>query len=576
MFFLIITVMSKSIYVCSRLEHPNPVRYRLEEICSRLAPENIKSARPEVLVNGDIAFGIINPVKSIVVKGKSLLLGTLFEDTEQWDIPGSSFPDGTYALFRENEGYVEVVTDPAASRTIWYYFDEDQFVASTSQRAIIMYLKSFSFDDRVIPWMLSTGTLGPFSWDKRIRRVQNDSSVLLDRKKWSISLKSNPIEFIPVNRTEDEYEELLKEILREVTGGLRPDYSSWVVPLSGGYDSRAIICLLLESSVGKERPTTITWGTRAALNVRGNDACVAAGLAKALNVENRYFVYEESDASIEEIIGRFISSGEGRIDDLSDYMDGFATWESISEAGIEGIIRGDESFGWHPVTSEQSVRLNVECGLCTDYSNLKDYEKLAIPHQEVPDYLRRKEKETLSTWRDRIFIEYMQPVVQAALTDLKLAFVEQINPLLSGRVLKIVRQMPDQLRDGRTLFKKLVRSISPDFEFATSPSSLSRCKILKQEKVTGMLKQELSGSDVRSLFSKEFLLHVLQDIKEVNQRESQEQIASDNFSVKKMVPSFVKQAVRTTFALPRLDGNLLAFRVMMINRMNLLLCGDSR
>lgn len=568
--------MSKSIYVCSRLEHPNSVRYRLEDICSRLAPENIRSARPEVMVNGDIAFGIITPAKSLVVKGKSLFLGALFEEAEQWHIPGSSFPDGTYALFRENEGFVEVVTDPAGSRTIWYYFDEDQFIASTSQRAIIMYLRSFSFDERVIPWMLSTGTLGPFSWDKRINRVQTDSSVMLDRKKWSISLKSNPVEFNTVKRTENEYEEMLKQKLREVCGNLRPDYSSWVVPLSGGYDSRAIICLLLESCNGTNRPLTITWGTREALNVRGNDACVAAGLAKVLNVDNKYFVYEESDSSIEEIFDRFISTGEGRIDDLSDYMDGFATWKSISEAGIEGIIRGDESFGWHHVTSEQSVRLNVECALCTDYSNLKDYEKYEVPHQEVPDYLRRKEKETLSTWRDRIFIEYMQPVVQAALTDLKLAYVEQINPLLSGKVLKLVRQMPDPMRDDRTLFKRFVRSLSPDFEFATSPSSLSRCKILKQSKVTGMLKRELSGSDVRSLFSKEFILHVLQDIKEVNQRESQEQIASDNFSMKKLVPSFFKQAVRTTFALPRLDGNLLAFRVMMINRMNLLLCGDSR
>ena len=568
--------MSKSIYVCSRLEHPNSVKYRLEDICSRLAPENIRSARPEVVVNGDIAFGIITPAKNLVVKGKSLLLGALFEETEQWDIPGSSFPDGTFALFRENEGFVEIVTDSAGSRTIWYYFDEDQFIASTSQRAIIMFLKSFSFDERVIPWMLSTGTLGPFSWDKRLKRVHTDSSVLLDKRKWNLSVKSNPIEFSPVKRTDAEYEELLKEKLREVTGRLKPDYSRWVVPLSGGYDSRAIICLLLESCNGTNRPLTITWGTRAALNVKGNDAGVAAGLAKVLNVENRYFVYEESDASIEEIFGRFISSGEGRIDDLSDYMDGFATWKLISEAGIEGIIRGDESFGWTPVTSEQSVRLNVECGLCTDYSNLKDYEKLAIPHQEVPDYLRKKEKETLSSWRDRIFLEYMQPVVQSALTDLKLAYVEQLNPLLSGKVLKIVRQMPDQLRDGRALFKRVVRSISPDFEFATSPSSLSRSKILKQEKVTGMLKRELSGTEVKNLFSKEFLQHVNQDIKEVSQRESQEKMASSNNSVKKLVPSFFKQAVRTTFALPRLDGNLLAFRVMMVNRMNLLLCSDCR
>jgi len=569
--------MSKSIYVCSRLEHPNSVRYRLEDICSRLAPENIRSARPEVVVNGDIAFGIITPAKSLVVKGKSLLLGALLEEAEQWNIPGSSFPDGTYALFRENEGFVEVVTDPAGSRTIWYYFDEDQFIASTSQRAIIMYLRSFSFDERAIPWMLSTGTLGPFSWDNRINRVQTDSSVLLDRQKWSISIKSNPIEFNPVKKTEEEFDVLLKEKLREVIGSLKPDYTRWVVPLSGGYDSRAIICLLLESCNGTHRPLTITWGTREAINVRGNDAFVAEGLSKLLNVENRYYVYEGTEAHLEEVLNRFISYGEGRIDNISDYMDGFAVWKSITDSGIEGIIRGDEAFGWNKVTSQQAVRINVECGLCSDFANLKDYEKYGVPYQEIPDMLRRKEKETLSSWRDRLFLVYMQPVVQAALTDLKLAFVEQINPLLSGKILKIVRQMPDQMRDERMLFKKLVRSLSPDFEFATSPSSQSLSRIMRERKFVEILKRDLKGNEIKDIFSSEFLLYVLKGINEDNQREEKYKTpATYNLSIKKMIPPFLKQTLRTTFALPHIDGNLLAFRVMMINRMNTLLCSDCR
>jgi asparagine synthetase B (glutamine-hydrolysing) len=570
--------VSKNIYICSRETLLPLTGESLLAICKNLAPDNISPAEPKVVLNGDIAYGIVNPARTLMVKGNSLLMGQLFEEDENWEKPLNRFPDGSYALFRDGKDYFEIVSDPVASRTIWYYMDDNQFIASTSQRAIIMFLGSLEFDERVIPWMLSTGTLGPsFSWDKRLNHVPADSSLLLEKRKWTIITKSKPIEFNLVHRSDHEREELLKESLKTTIRSLKPDYSYWSLPLSGGYDSRAILILLLDANQINNRLKTITWGLKASLDKKGNDARVASDLAKKLNVSHKYYVNDLSEEPIDEIINRFVLLGEGRTGDFGDYMDGFATWKKIFEDGIELILRGDEAFGWNPVSSPLAVRLNVECGLCTDFSNLKNYQKYGLPSQELPQSLLQRKGETLSTWRDRIFQEYTQPVIQAGLTDLKLSYVEQINPLLSRRILQQVRQLPDHLRTDRALFKKIVKSLSPEIEFAVSPSSASQHEILTQERFVKMLKNELSSESAKRLFSPEFLEFVQQNIRSKGHAES---VKPTLFSLKsfarKIVPRFLKDALRNKVVLPKIDSNILAFRVLMIIRMNKILSEDCR
>ncbi len=70
-------------------------------------------------------------------------MGILFGASSDWHTPGSAVPDGSYALFRGDNTSVEVLTDAAASRSVWYIKTDDYFIASTSQRAIIILLQSF-------------------------------------------------------------------------------------------------------------------------------------------------------------------------------------------------------------------------------------------------------------------------------------------------------------------------------------------------------------------------------------------------------------------------------------------------
>jgi hypothetical protein len=562
--------MSKCIYICSREELSYSTGEGLYQICKKIGPDNIIPFEPKVRVTRHVAYGIVNPkIITLQEVGNSLLMGQIFGKNDRWYQPLEEFPDGSFTLYRDDENLCEIVSDPAASRTIWYYFDKNIFIASTSQRMMVMFLGRFEFDERVIPWMLSTGSLGPdFSWDKRIKRIPPDTSIILNKTQWFISKKSYPLEFNLVKRSDEQHEELLKETLKTTFQLLNIDYSQWVLPLSGGYDSRGILCLLNRTATNFHNLKTITWGLESSLTQKGNDAYIAKELADALNISHKYYHTDLSEEPIETIINRFIFAGEGRVDHLASYMDGFKIWKTLFEEGIQGTIRGDEGFGWNKVSSALSVRLNIGCCLCTDFANLKDYKKYGFASQTLPEQLQQLKGETLNVWRDRLYHEYRLPVVLAALTDLKLSYIEQINPLLSRKILQTVRQLPDHLRTQKALFKKIVRSLGPEVDFATNVAEASAEDILKDKEMVTLLKKELNSNDAKKLFPTEFLDFILKDIKTKNQASTAK---STSFSVKSSIssitPGFIKKAIRKV-VLPNIDHNILAFRVLLIIKMN--------
>ena len=212
--------MAKVIYICSRNRPFNSNDERkIHKICMELEPDNLPSSvQHKVFVNNKIIWGIMNYYSSIVQKNNSLLLGYIYDNNIGWEEPLSEFPDGSYGLFRDNHDYLEIVSDPSGSRTIWYYFDDKVFISSTSQRAIVMFLGSFVFDERVIPWMLSTGSLGPeFSWDMRLKKLGPDSSVILDKMDWSISINKKINKFIEKNQTDGEHHIILTDAKKSIS-----------------------------------------------------------------------------------------------------------------------------------------------------------------------------------------------------------------------------------------------------------------------------------------------------------------------------------------------------------------------
>jgi len=265
--------------------------------------------------------------------------------------------------------------------------------------------------------------------------------------------------------------------------------------------------------------------------------------------------------------------GEGRIDHLSGYMDGFRIWKTLFEDHVQGIIRGDEGFGWVSVNSAPEVTLRVGIPLCSDFINLKNYKEIGFPEHDLPAALKRQQTETLETWRDRLYHQFRMPVILAALSDLKLPFVEVINPLLSRAVIMKTRSLPDHLRSEKKLFKKVIHSIGPDIEFATSSALAEAGFILKSDSAVKLFKTELASHHCKSIMPDSFIQYLLENLTVIESSVNNKQIIKS--FLKRFIPKKLLNGASLLGPARSMGVNTLAFRVFIISRMNTILVEDS-
>jgi hypothetical protein len=506
------------------------------------------------------------------------VLGTFYDGGANWSKTRSGNPDGSFALFRSDADWGEVISDPAASRTIWYYQDDEQFIAATSQRAIVLFLGSFEFDPRVIPWVFSTGTLGPLhSWDARIHRLAPGASIALDRRHWTLSLEQRPVRFSVQQRSRDEFkQELRTAVAQTIKSFGETSLEDWSLPLSGGYDSRAILCFLGQGEAARHKLRTITWGLEESLSDHGNDAYVAQALAKACGVSHKYLHTDLSNEPVGDIIDRFILCGEGRVDHVAGYMDGMKIWRGLAEdEGVHGVIRGDEGFGWCAVSSELTVRLSTGCATCADFTNLSTIvEDFGLEKQALPPDLARRPAESLDAWRDRLYHLFRIPTVLAALADVKLSYVEQVTPLLSRVILDVVRQMPDELRLDKRLFREIVDDVSPPIPYARRGANADKRDLLKGPAVVEFVGSGLRRHTAVRIFGSQLVERLLDGLRTAMPRQ-RSRLARMKAAAKALVPRGIKNRLWDSVAAPKVDGNVLAFRAYIIAKMHDVLSGDA-
>src|SRR5699024_8414741 len=128
--------------IIGQLKNENVCEYTIDLVaraCVNVQPDNLKIGEPFIKVNHNCVIGLTYNDCAVKVTDNGLLLGNVFKDYEQkWDRMDVS-PDGSYGIFRWNNEYIEILSDIGATRTIWYYSDDNYFIASTSQRMIITF-----------------------------------------------------------------------------------------------------------------------------------------------------------------------------------------------------------------------------------------------------------------------------------------------------------------------------------------------------------------------------------------------------------------------------------------------------
>jgi hypothetical protein len=545
---------------------------RLAAIGVRLAPDNLPPIPPHIVASGGVVTCITNPSDLVAVRGCSLAAGHLI-DAGAWERPRSGVPDGAYALFRSDEAFVEIISDTVASRTVWYAMTDQLFVAATSQRAIVALLGSFEFNQAVIPWMLVNGTLGPgLSWDKRIRCVPGATSLVLDRMAWTLNSYTEPVVFTPDPASESEHYRRVVAALRHAIGAARVADSQWAIALSGGMDCRTILCCLKDT----QGLRGVTWGLRASRKDKSNDAYIAPLLARHFGLDHRYFETDRSAEPLERIFQRFIVNGEGRIDHVSAYMDGFDLWRKLAGSGVQGVIRGDHCFGRPAVHTPLEVRSIVGFLRWSDVPGLPPLDQFDLPAQEQPDWMEQRAAESLESWRDRMAQQYRVPFCLGALADLKLSYVELANPLLSNSVVELIRRLPDTLRTNKVLLRGIAKQLSPPIPFARTIAVQSGKDVLRTRQAVELLRDSLSGSGAGPAVPPELAAYAVNAMAESPAKRRLTVGRRVRRAIKARTPSWVlPKRPKKEVPSPSLDGHRFAFRTYLVSQAARLLSDDA-
>lgn len=505
--------MSKLVYICfnnKKLENKLGSRKVFEIMSDRLVPGNITPHPVRVIREDGIAVGIINPAKSVITHGPSVCLGVMMKPCTKWYQPMSPVPDGNYALVRGDDTTIEVVTDIVASRTLWYYYDEDIFIASTSQRAIVMLMGSVSFNQEAVSWMLSSGLLGyGNAWDTRIKKLKGDSRIVLDRRSWEVTIYETPVRFEPADMPVKKAVPRMREVYEDTFTRLNLEPEQWLMALSGGRDSRLVFLLLQD----KLNLKCVSWGMKNALHDTLNDAHIAKELAARYGYEFIFREVETKEAFIEDSLTRFLMSGEGRIDNIGPYMDAFDSWKFFFEMDVRGMFRGDQGYYQAAIVNEDHGRKMGSMKLLQDYKEYPDIAQFGFAPQEIHDELGKKKHESLVSYSYRFHHMYRIPHTTAAWNDLVSSYIEVINPLLTRNIIYEIRRLPDHLLFKNKLHNAVVESITPDIHFAKRSAIEPLSDVLYNKHLVKYLCEQLAGDNDREILPGEFLDLVLAQVR---------------------------------------------------------------
>lgn len=370
---------------------------------------------------------------------------------------------------------VRVATPSVTSRTLWVRSVATATIVSTSIRAISFVTGEAEVDPLAPAWMMLTGTLGPDrSWDSAVHQVP--ARTVIDLSTGALT-PTDPPSPVRLNTRRDwgaELERRIRVVVEEFD--LKDD--EWTLPLSGGVDSRGLALVL------GDRLPAVTWATPGPVDP-DSDLAVARRVADRLGLRHEVLPVAPSIHGADEVLRRFALASESRTDQLSGYVDGMALWTDLREAGVRGIVRGDEVFGWNRRPTDRATRLSVGLmgrGDVVVPTALQQRFRSSLDTFRPPTWAERG-SETRAAYRDRIYRSFRCPAVLAPLTQVKSGYVDVASPFVADPVVELVQSMPDRFRTDKRLFRSMVEAGSGDIPFAGRSSLASAGSFLDEPAV---------------------------------------------------------------------------------------------
>jgi hypothetical protein len=484
-------------------------RRDLDAVAALLTPPGVAMRAPKLVTADGVAAAVLNPsLDGSEACERGVRVGVFTGVTPDWCRPGAPTPDGTYVMARWDDGTLEVLNDVIGSRTAWYVMDDEQLLVSTSQRALAALLHGVTVDPRATAWFLSSGTLGPLgAWDSRVRTLPPDARLSVDRTAWRATVVQRPAVFAPVRRSRRAHVDALGEAIDASCAGLGISHERWLLPLSGGLDSRTILLALRACDA---HPRAVTWTTRRSLRDPLSDARVADLVAWRFGVDHRHIVVDHPEEPDPSALDAFVAAGEGRTHEFAAYVDGLAMWRGLVADGVDGVIRGDESCGLRKRNVSDAASRRAAGGtVVSDYPAGHLIHALGLAEQPLPDWLERRSDETAEAYCDRADQQMYHPNVLAPLNAIKGRYVEIANPLLTRQVIDVVRALPDDLRIRARALYAVVSRRARGLPFARAGSLVPAGEYLARADLVEEVVRCLTSADAATLITEEGALRIL-------------------------------------------------------------------
>ena len=354
--------MADLIVACSRTAGRPSSRDDAVRLARRLAPDTIAPREPLVLGSDGLAVVVANPQPGLPATSRGACVGAMLAPVDGWDQPGGFVPDGSYALCRFDQDRVELLTDALCSRSLWYGNDDETFYASTSQRVLVGLLGSYEPNSLAVSWLASSGSLGAEPWDRRLRRLGAATRLTLDRRTWTASISVHPVRGEGTQGPDSLHVERLRDAVLSACAGLDVDLDTWVLPLSGGMDSRTVLVALLAAG---RHPRCVTWGHEASLADAASDANLAARVAAGLGVEDEFLPLEPTGEAARTVLTRFVTAKPAPIS-----WPGTSTASACGRAWSTGAWRASSApTNLRSAATSTSTATTTCGGVCTSVSS---------------------------------------------------------------------------------------------------------------------------------------------------------------------------------------------------------------
>jgi hypothetical protein len=570
--------MGKFLFVHSRNGLTQSLVHRVEAITKKLSNEAETQNRIFLKRDTNHFIGITNLFEHWEIIDFCLCAGLLInKDKSDWrSIPRENL-NGSFAIIRQCHDFVEAITDFTGTKTLWYFIGEEFFGISNSQRMLNTAIGEFKFNDIAIPWVLSSGNLGPeLSWHSSIQRLANNSVLRINKKNHSFQILDNlsiKIDSKDQLTTDSDVTKAILHDYDQVHQKISIDLKKWLLPLSGGYDSRAI-ALFFKRNNNSTNLKTVTWGEGDSINEEGTDAYTARHLAEKLDLSHKYYITDLSNDSFNAsvVADRFIRFGEGRIDHIAGYLDGFKMWKDFYDDGVQGIFRGDKAFyEEHSFYSPYYVRAKMGFGLTTDYTNFSTVYDSNFPAQKLPEKLRRVKSESMYAFTEKAYYNFRLPSVLSALNDLKLPYVDVFSPLLCRENILLRSRIIKEYSMTKN-YRQLLEGLSQGIPIANKESIINRETIMQHPDFLKLYYEALDSEIITKLIPVEIIDNVRSKI---NQKDKNKEFTSKRRSSKEYLFSIIVTRFSWFyFTYQRffkkkktINSHILAFRIFMIYKM---------